>query len=105
MVKLDNVVNQLREILADPYTLVFLVIVVILYAIFSGNTLPPFMYHIFDNQVIVFIVLSSIAVIGNENLAIGFIVSLIFVIIMHRLNQTKIKEAFEANGCEVHHTN
>jgi hypothetical protein len=50
------------------------------------------MYKLFDNRIFVFVVFSSIAVIASQNWIMGAVVGLLFAMIMHKLNQTKMMD-------------
>jgi type II secretory pathway component PulF len=92
---IDQAEVQLKSYLSNPYILGFMIMILTLYGSLAQQTLPRFMYKLFDNRLFTFIMFASIAFIGTQSWVAAFIVALIFAVIMHKLNQTKIKEAFD----------
>ena len=78
----------------NPYIVGLLTIILILYGSLAKQTLPDFMYRLFDNRIFTFIMFASISFIGTQDTTVAFIVALIFGVLMHNLNQKKINEAF-----------
>ena len=92
---IDRTEGQLKTYLSNPYILGFMIMILTLYGSFAQQRLPHFMYQLFDNRLFTFIMFASIAFIGTQSWTAAFIVALLFAVIMHKLNQTKIQEAFE----------
>ena len=94
MIKYINELN-IKNLLSNQYVFGFLAMILILYGSLAQQTLPDFMYKLFDNKLFTFLILLSITIIGTQDWYVALLVALIFGIIMHRLNQNKIKETFE----------
>jgi hypothetical protein len=88
--------QNIKNILSNQYVLGFLTLILILYGSLAQQTLPKFMYNLFDNSLFIFLILLAITIIGTQDWYVAFLVALIFGVVMHRLNQTKIKETFES---------
>lgn len=86
---------DIKSLLANQYVLGFLIIVLLLYGSLAQQPLPPFMYRLFESRWFTFLVLGSLALIATQDWCVAFIVALIFAVILHQLNQMKIKETFE----------
>ena len=83
-----------QEYVGNQWVLGALTLVLILYGSMAQQTLPDFMYQLFDNRLFTFLMFLSIAFIGTQDITAAFIVALIFGVLMHNFNQKKITEAF-----------
>lgn len=71
-----------------------LIMFLLLYGSFAQQTLPDFMYKLFDNRIFLFVIFFSVFLVGSQNYYLAFILALIFGVLMHNFNQKKITEAF-----------
>lgn len=85
---------DLKPYLSNPYVYGSLTLFLVLYGSLAQQTLPDFMYRLFDNRLFTFIMFASIAFIGTQDSTVAFIVALLFGVVMHNLNQKKINESF-----------
>lgn len=88
-----NSIN-LKPLFANQWVLGIVTLLLVAYGSMAQQTLPDFMYRIFDNTIFQFIIFAAIAFLGTQDWKVAFVVALIFGVIMHNLNQKKITEAF-----------
>jgi hypothetical protein len=82
------------QLIKNKWIFGLLTMILILYGSLSQQTLPDFMYKLFDNPVFSFLMFGLIAFIGTKDLLVSFIVALIYALIMHNLSQRKITDGF-----------
>ena len=85
---------DLSPYFANQYVLGAMTLFLILYGSLAQQTLPTFMYKLFDNRMFSFIVFLFIAMLGTQDFRSAFIVALIYAVLMHNFSQKKINEAF-----------
>lgn len=91
--------NYLNSINLKPYfdnqwILGIFTLVLIVYGSLAQQTLPDFMYRLFDNRIFTFIIFGLIAFLGTQDWKVAFVVALIYGVLMHNMSQKKITEAF-----------
>jgi hypothetical protein len=91
---LDSANANLQPYLKNPYILGIVTLVLILYGSMAQQTLPEFMYKLFDNRIFTMMIFAAIAFIGTQDFTVAFVVALIYGVVMHNLSQKKITEAF-----------
>ena len=85
---------DVKKYFDNPYILGSLTLVLILYGSMAQQTLPNFMYTLFDNRLFTFVIFLAIALLGTQDFKVAFIVALIYGVLMHNFSQKKITEAF-----------
>jgi hypothetical protein len=85
---------DLKPYLSNTYVVGALTLVLILYGSLAQQTLPDFMYRLFDNRLFTFLMFTAIAFLGTQDITVAFVVALLFGVVMHNLSQKKITEAF-----------
>lgn len=85
---------DLSPYFANQYILGALTLLLILYGSLAQQTLPTFMYQLFDNRLFTFIIFLLIALLGTQDIRVAFVVALIYGVLMHNFSQKKITEAF-----------
>lgn len=78
----------------NDYVLGALTAFLLLYGSLAQQTLPDFMYRLFDNRLFTSLIFFAIALISSQDYRVAFIVALIFGLLMHNFSQKKITEAF-----------
>lgn len=85
---------DLKPYFDNPWVLGIVTMVLILYGSLAQQTLPDFMYKLFDNRLFTFLMFLAIAFIGTQDFKVAFVVALIYAVAMHNFSQKKINEAF-----------
>lgn len=80
--------------LQNPWILGILTLILIVYGSLAQQTLPDFMYMLFDNKLFQFLMFALIAFIGTQDWQVAFVVALLYALLLHNWNQKKITEAF-----------
>ena len=80
--------------LQNQYILGALTLILLLYGSLAQQTLPDFMYRLFDNRLFTFIIFLLIGLIGTQDFRVAFVMALIYGVLMHNFSQKKITEAF-----------
>ena len=88
---LNRFVNTSLE---NQYLFGGLTLLLLLYGSLAQQTLPDFMYKLFDNRLFTFLIFFAISLIGTQDYRVAFVVALIFGVLMHNFSQRKITEAF-----------
>jgi len=93
-----NTLNRMnlaiQPYMQNQWVIGLLTMILIVYGSYAQQTLPDFMYRLFDNRLFNFIVFSLIVFIGIQNWTVAFVIALIYAVIMHNFSQKKINEAF-----------
>jgi len=85
---------DLKPYFGNQWVLGAVTLVLILYGSLAQQTLPTFMYKLFDNRIFGFLMFAAIAFIGTQDFRVAFVVALIYGVLMHNFSQKKITEAF-----------
>lgn len=85
---------DLKPYFDNPYVLGAVTMILILYGSLAQQTLPNFMYKLFDNRLFTMLMFLAIAFIGTQDFKVAFVVALIYGVMMHNFSQKKINEAF-----------
>ncbi len=91
--KTFNGIN-VKPYLDNQWILGLITMILILYGSLAQQTLPTFMYKLFDNRLFTFFMFLSIAFAGTQDFRVAFVIALIFGVLMHNFSQKKITEAF-----------
>ena len=86
--------NQFQPYFQNEYVLGALTLFLLIYGSMAQQTLPDFMYRLFDNRIFTFLMFFAISLIGSQDYKVAFVVSLIYGLLMHNFSQKKITEAF-----------
>jgi hypothetical protein len=80
--------------LQNQWILGLLTLILIVYGSLAQQTLPDFMYALFDNRLFQFLVFAAIAFVGTQDWQVAFVVALLYALLMHNWSQKKITETF-----------
>lgn len=83
-----------QHYLQNEYVLGALTLFLLIYGSLAQQTLPDFMYKLFDNRIFTFLIFFAISLIGSQDYKVAFVIALIYGLMMHNFSQKKITEAF-----------
>lgn len=91
---LASIDARMSQIFTNPWLLGLLTMILMVYGSLARQTLPGFMYKLFDNRLFTLLVFIMIVYMGLKDWKVAFITALIFAVAMHNFSQKKISEAF-----------